>query len=291
MRQKRIIIPPAFVGGKSSLYDQFIEIGRQEGNSKSYSAELLRLLPKDLKETEIWLDKITNLWRYDYGLPFDQLPEDMLVFGTNVSLPVIYLYHSIKLADKHLTRSQLLGFVKRLEDKAKHPDVLFEMRPLLYLSKGFSPRFEVSGFGDENKTLDWSIKGKGIQLVFDVKNRSRSLIKHLEHTIPSMNKGEEKLDSPPPDPKFLFRDVEKKLVEVYPLRRIQGVWIHTDIKEKEDDLISYFRKKLDKKKTHFVILSDWKADGYILTRNWIIKIIIKKVFNIVESKRFVADDY
>ncbi len=291
MRPIKTIIPQEFVGGKSSLYEQFIRLGGQEGDLESYSVELLKLLPRDLKRTEVWLDKITNLWRYDYGLPYDQLPEDMIVYGTNVSLPVIELYHSIRLADKHLARSQLIDFINRLENKSKHVDVLFEMRPLLNLSRGFSPRFEVSGFGEENTTLDWFIKGKGIKVVFDVKNRVISLIKSLEHTIPSMNEGEKDLYSPPPDPKYLFRSVEKKLDRVSPLRRIQGAWIHTDIKEKEDDLISYFRKKLDKKKIHFVILSDWKADGYILTHNWIIKIILKKVFNIIESKRFVADDY
>jgi len=291
MGQKRIIIPPAFVGGTSSLYEQFIRIGQDEGDSESYSIELLKLLPQDLKTTKVWLDKITNLWRYEYGLPFDQLPEDMLVFGPNVYLPVNELYISIKLADQNLSRLQLLDFIKRLGDKSKHADALFEMRPLLHLSKGYVPQYEVSGFGEENTTVDWLIKGRGIKLIFDVKNRSRSLIDHLKYTIPNMNKGEEILNSPPPDPKFLFRDVEKKMVKVSPLRRIQGVWIHTDIKEKEDDLISYFNKKLDKKKTHFVILSDWKDDGYILARNRIIKSIIKKVFNIIESRRFVADDY
>lgn len=291
MREKGNFIPPQFVGGKSNLYTQFIEIGRNEGDSESDSIELLKLLPIDLKRTNVWLDKITNIWRYDYGLPLDNLPEDMIVFGTGVSLPVLELYHSIKLADKHLTRLQLMVFIKRLEDKGKHTDVLFEMRPLLYLSKGFSPKFEVPGFGDKNTTLDWFIKGKGIKLAFDVKNRTRSLIKGLESIIPRMNKGEQHLDSPPPDPKYLFRSVENKLERVSSFRRIQGVWIQTEVKEKEDDFISFFRKKLDKKKTHFVILSDWKEDGYILTRNRIIKLVIKKVFNIIESKRFVADDY
>ena len=73
--------------------------------------------------------------------------------------------------------------------------------------------------------------------------------------------------------------------------QLQGVWIHSEIKEDEEKLTAYFRHNLKRKKVHFAILSDWKDDAYVLARNRIIAFLLKRAFGLTESKRFVSNDY
>src|SRR6266852_6411281 len=124
----RVELPGAMVGNRSTMYEAFKKLAIGYGDKEAYAIELLKLLPQSLKEAPVWLDNLTNLWRYEYGLPIDRMPEEMVVVGTNMYLPVSELYCAVRIADKRLSRIQLLEFLERLSDKGKHADTLFEMR-------------------------------------------------------------------------------------------------------------------------------------------------------------------
>lgn len=96
---------------------------------------------------------------------------------------------------------------------------------------------------------------------------------------------------PASEPKDLFKSVENKLLERNYFRQLQGVWIQTQIKEHKLALDKYFFNELNPKQVHFSIISDWQEDAYILARSKLVKNILKKIFHIKESERFVTEEY
>jgi hypothetical protein len=287
----KVIVPKEFIGDESTMYEEFIRCADKCGDRKEYAIQLLKLLPKSIKEGWVWFDRVAQLWRYEYGLPYDELPQNTIISGTNVHLPVDELYSALKIADKRLTREQLLSYLQRLSDKAKHSDVVFEMRPMKNIKDSLSTNYEVSGFGRGNTTLDWQVKGRFINIVFDVKNRTKSIIDDMKKIIPDLNRGTNYISPPAPNPEDLFKSTQNKLEERCYLSQLQGVWVHTDIKEDEMKLRLYFKKTLNKRKVHFAILSDWKEDAFILARNRVIAKALKRIFCLTESGRFVTREY
>jgi hypothetical protein len=262
----RVNLPGPMVGNKSTMYEVFRKLAIEYGDKEAYCIELLKLLPRPLKEAPVWFDNLTNLWRYEYGVPLDRMPDGMMVVGTHMYLPVSELYCAIRIADRRLSRDQLLVFRDRLADKAKHADALFEMRPVRNLKPGLRASYEVLGLGVGNTTCDWQVRGNLVNVVFDVKNRRRSLVEHLKQLIPDLNKGVSHTHPTAPDPADLFKSVENKLKERCYVLQLQGVWIHSEIKEDEERLKAYFKNALNRRKVHFAILSDWKDDAYVLAR-------------------------
>lgn len=284
-------VPYEFYDYTSTVIESFKKMAISSGDSEDYAKELVRLLPQEIKETCVWHDKITNLWRYEFGSPYKDLPNNITVRGTNQFPPIKNLYVAMKNADKYLTREQLFEFINRLKDPDKHLDVLFEMRPVINISKKYRIKNEVTGLGIGNKRIDWYINTGLIRILFDVKYRIKSLIKHFEEIIPHIKAGIQSIQPSSPDPSDLFKSTEDKFIKRCGFRYLQGVWIKTEIKEDEIKLIYYFNNKLDRKKVHFAILSDWKMDAYILTRNILQKHLLKKIFKLTESKRHVSDEY
>lgn len=273
------------------MAEVFAQLSVQGGDQSAYARELFNLLSEPIKEAPVWFDNLTKLWRYEYGMPFDRLPEETVVLGTNIYFPVKDLYSAVNIANMKLRKEQLPMFLERLSDRQKHPDVLFEMRPVRDVNADLRTNYEVQGLGVGNTTLDWQVKGRLINVVFDVKNRSKSLIEHLKQIIPALNQGANTSLPIAPNPEDLFRSVENKLREQCWLVQLQGVWIHSDIKEDEDKLTHYFQNSLNKRKVHFAILFDWQNDAFILARNRIIASLLKRVFRLTSSRRFISREY
>lgn len=282
-------MPEFFIDDYSNLAERFEICSKENGIPIETVKQLLRLLPERLRVAPVWLDRITKIWKYEYGLPI-KLPEDMILVGSN-QFPVNELFKAMSIAIERLSDSQLLTYIKRLESPEKHSDVLFEMRPLAEVEKEVIAEFEVEGFGPGNTTLDWKVTGEGIIIIFDVKNRIKSFIIHMEEITPSMNRGEDRFEPNPPDPADLFKNTEKKFLPADFHNKIQGVWIHTQIKEDYGKLREYFEKSLDKDKLHFAVFSDWQKDATILARDSSIIEKLTRIFKIELSDRFTADDY
>ncbi len=284
-------IPQEMIGQNSTLLNVFQELAINEGQTKEFANTLENLLPDELKDTTVWLDRLTNKWRYYFGLPIDNLKSEYVWTGTSNHFLVINLYNVMKVAYRNLNTNQFQDYINRLKDRAKHSDVLFEMRPIISVRKIFKKYFEVQGYGIGNKTLDWRVNILGINIVFDVKNRIKSLITHLEEITPNMVVDVKSINPPAPDPNDLFKSVENKFLEKSYFKQLQGVWIQTQIKEHKSALEKYFFNDLNIKRIHFLIISDWKDDAYILARNKLLKFFLKKIFCISESERFVTDEY
>ena len=284
-------IPQSMIGEKSSLIKEFLKLALKEGDSEDFATSLEKLLPKELQTTTVWFDNFTKIWRYYYGPPIDNMQSDYYWEGTVNNLPVINLYNSLKVAYRILIKDQLVSYINRLKDPSKHIDVLFEMRPVMNVGRLFKKYFEVSGYGVGNKTIDWKINFFGLNIIFDVKNRMKSLINQLDEITPHLMANATNIIPTAPNPEDLFKSVEDKFLEKKYYIQLQGVWIQTQIKEHKSILNNYFFNELNPKKVHFLIISDWKVDAYILTRNKIVNYLIKSLFRIKESERFVTEHY
>ena len=143
----KVNMPAQLVGRTSTIVEAFIARGANRGDSRIYATELVRMLPQELKEAAVWQDRLTNLWRYEYGLPYEALPNDTVAVGTNGTSRSTSFTTLSSLGQTTISRGeQSLGFLSRMADRGKHEDVLFEMRPVLKI-KG-CPRHQVRSAGD-----------------------------------------------------------------------------------------------------------------------------------------------
>ncbi|MDD5222455.1 MAG: hypothetical protein PHE84_00565 [bacterium] len=253
------------ISEKSTLNRQFFRLADEAGDPQQLVSELFDILPNKIKEAPAFL-LITGKWHYDYGIPYINLPENTNVIGTPQWPEVKILYQSLKIAHTYLTHQQFDVFVQRLIDPAKHNDVLFEMRPLLYITKSFCPIYEVSGYGSGNKTIDWLIKPASPPFFLtEVKNREKSMIKFLHDVTPKLNRGEDFIIPPKPDPGDLFKSTLEKFKSRIDSSWLQGVWVQTQIIEDRSSVIQYFNK-IDHTILQFLIISKWGKDAFVLTR-------------------------
>jgi hypothetical protein len=284
-------IPESMIGDKSSLLNEFCELAIKEDETKEFAIMIEKLLPNEIRDTTVWFNNLNKRWEYYYGQSINNLSSSFNWVGSTNHFPVKYLYLALKIAYKNLTKEQLVEYINRLKNVQKHSDVLFEMRPLMNVGKLYKIFFEVNGYGIRNKTLDWRISILYFNIVFDVKNRLKSLINQLEEITPYLNAGANEIIPQATNPRDLFKSVEDKFLEKKYFSQLQGVWIQTQIKEKKSNLDKYFYDELNPQKIHFAILSGWKEDAYILTRNKFIKYFLKKLFHIKESERYVTENY
>ena len=148
-------VPSEFILEHSHICGVFGEIAADLGHNGQTAVQLTRILPESLRTAPVWRDRLTNLWRYDYGPPYDALPGDQLVLGTTQWPQVRSLYRGVHAAESRLGSEELSKWLARLADPTKHVDVLTEMRPVIGLAASAKVQFEVTGHGDGNKTIDW----------------------------------------------------------------------------------------------------------------------------------------
>jgi len=283
-------VPLEFILERSHIGGVFREIAAKLGHTDQRAERLTRILPESLRTAPVWRDRLTNLWRYDYGPPYDALPGGQLVLGTTQSPEVRSLYRSVHAAESRLGSEELLKWLARLPDPAKHVDVVVEMRPVVGLAASANAHFE-AGHGEGNKTIDWLVEPKaGRPLLLDVKNRITDPLDHLRQVMPAMQAGRNPGKPNAPDPSALFRNTVEKFRPESRLAQLQGVWIHTEIKQDRNRLTAYFRG-LDASRLHFAVLADWDDDATILVRDESDAPYLEKVFGVMGSSRFVADDY
>jgi len=270
----------------SNLRDMFLVFAREFSDPPETAEKIYTLLPDPIKKAVVVQDKLTNLWRYKFGEIYDRLGNKQVAIGSPQFNCVKYLYQGVKLAEKNLDGKQLEEFLGRLSNSHKHLEVLFEMRPVLSIDSSTSVSFEVLGHGAEGKTIDWLILCKNnTKVLVEVKLRHKGLVSHLKEVS---KQSEEDPKYPAPDPSDLFRSTSEKFETCKDQSILQGVWANTQVKEDKIKLFDFFRG-LDDTKIHFLILSDWKEDATVLTRNDSQKEQLRKIFKYVESDRFVGD--
>jgi hypothetical protein len=280
---KKPRVPGAFIGDLSSLTKIFKAIATNRGLTTREAITATNLIPEALRFSPCFLDKLTGIWRYDFGDPF-VLYDESLVFGTHMWLPVELLFDVLFCAYKRLTSDQLTNYLLRLGDPSRHEDLLIEFSPILRLSSEIATTYEAEGYGEGESNVDWLLSPPNSEpILLDVKNRKLDL---LDQFLEGMYGPTDAMPAPTHDTALIFRSLEKKFKPNDVESIIQGAWIRTLLKQEERELQASF-SQLDCTRIHFAILGDWKDDVYLLCDNSLIREKLLAIFNIRESNRFV----
>jgi hypothetical protein len=279
-------VPEAFVGGLAALPELFRASAKWRGMTREEVDEVVRLVPAPILELTCFLDRMTGLWRYDYGEPFHNLEGELVVFGANTYNEVDRLFEVLNCARLRLVDEDLSGFLHRLTDPSKHQNFLFEFMPIVRLDSSIKVTYEVAGYGEGNHTIDWLIRSDNVSLLLEVKNRTKDLMESLVR----FQRGERGPDGTAPapthDPSLLFRSVQPKFKPCNTSPIIQAVWVATTIKQEESELLAAFAK-LDSSRVHVAIFGDWGDDVYILANDCSAKERTLDLLGLRESQRAV----
>lgn len=273
---------PQVVEAKSDMQSCLLATAKDLGCSDEEIGKILSSAPTDLLAAECFLDKMTKLWRYEYGLPSNLPNTNQLLWGTHMWLPVRHLLEVLICAHRRLSEGKLNEYLPKLADPEKHRDHLAEMMPILRLGADIPTDFEVPGYGTGNTTVDWRIGPIDARLILlDAKNRMGDLYVMMD---------QDNVQNPPShDSALLFRSIEKKFQSADPCKNLQGGWINTQVKQERNALLAAFNK-LDGNKVHFIILGDEKEDAYILTKRPEDEIFLRKTLKMLPSERFIYDE-
>jgi hypothetical protein len=281
VRDAALIIDQVFphvVGDRGSLKDQLFRRAKEQGLSLEQATERFASVPPPLINAGAFLDKLTGLWRYEFGVPFEI--EGTLVWGAHMWSPVDCLHRAIITAKSRLSKQERSAYYARLNEPERHAVTLAEMIPGSKLSADLVAEFEVTGFGVSNSTVDWVIHAPDRRVLLDVKSRSKDFIEQM-----SRKDGSKEMPEPEHDPALLFRSLDKKLLPANPDERLQGVWIATLIQQNADALNKAFAA-LDPERVHFAILGDWEPDVHLLVRRDADREYLLDLFGATSSSRF-----
>lgn len=255
---------PHVVGDRSTLKERLLRSYLDRGISQEDTEKVLADIPAPILDAGAFLDKMTGLWRYEFGIPFTI--NGSYVWGAHMWIPVDHLDRAI--------------YYARLNDIGKHAETLAEMIPGNKISKDVASKFEASGYGIGNTTIDWVFQLPDRRVLLEVKSRSKDFIEQI-----SNERGGNAMPEPDHDPALLFQSVEKKLKPADPEKTLQGVWIGTHLQQHESKLNGAFAA-LDSTKVHFAILGDWESDIHVLVGRDQDREFLYSLFNAHPSSRF-----
>ncbi|RDE49457.1 MAG: hypothetical protein DVS81_16400 [Candidatus Accumulibacter meliphilus] len=278
MKMKIDEIFPHVVGDRCSLKDQLFQRAKEQGLSAEQANECFASVPSPLIDSGAFLDNLTGLWRYEFGVPFEI--EGTYVWGAHMWVPVDYLHRAIITANDRLSEQARSAYYTRLNEPERHAVTLTEMIPGSKLPTGVPAEFEVSGYGAGNSTVDWVVHTNSRRVLLDVKTRSRDFIEQM-----AREDGGKEMPEPEHDPALLFRSLDKKFRPENPDELLQGIWIATHIQQSVDALNKAFGA-LDPKKVHFAILGDWESDVHLLVRREADREYLLDLFGATPSTRF-----
>ena len=272
-------ILPTVVAEKSSLRERLLAEGLAVGWTREQANRLIASVPEPLISADAFLDKLTGLWRYEFGMPYDIAHGQY--WGTHMWVPVAHLFAAIRCSNERLSEQKRADYLARLADVEKHQAILVEMIPAQKVDSAIHMDFEISGFGEGNHTVDWVIHSPcGRLVLLDVKRRTMDFISQADEMAIDSSSQE-----PIHDPALLFRSIETKLLPADPTLQLQGAWICTEIKQNEERLSQAFAA-LSQDRVHFVMLGDWGSDAHVLFRRPEDLPFLLKLFRVVPSTRF-----
>lgn len=269
---------PHVVGDHGGLKNQLLQRAREQGLSVEQSIERFAGLPAPLDDAGTFLDKLTGLWRYEFGVPFEI--NKTLVWGAHMWVPVDHLHRAIVTANARLSLQERAAYYARLNDPERHAVTLAEMIPGSKVRADMPAQFEVTGLGAGNTTIDWVVHAPERRVMLDVKSRSKDFIEQM-----TREDGSKVMPEPEHDPAVLFRSLDKKFLPADPDELLQGVWIATHVQQNADVLNKAFAA-LDPAKVHFAILGDWEPDIHLLVKRAADFSYLLDLFGATQSSRF-----
>lgn len=270
---------PDVVGERASLKECLLEKIKASSQLRIDVNDFLSCVPTVLLSSGAFMDRLTKLWRYEFGVPYDLGEEE--VYGTHMWVPVNHLFAALCIAYLRLNNERRVEYLNRLASPKKHQAALVEMIPADKIDSAIPLKFEVPNLGVGNKTIDWEVgPHEDRKILLEVKKRD---IDFIEQAKAMGNSGA--VTEPDHDVELLFRSVEDKFLHSDPSVQLQGCWIVTNIKQNHS-LLSQAFEKLDPGKVHFAILGDWESDGHLLVKRKGDFEYLQNVFNLTQSSRF-----
>jgi hypothetical protein len=104
---------PQAVGGRATLRDAFIAEATNKGSSASDAELLFTLLPVRLADAACFFDRVTDLWRYEFGRPFTLSGGALL--GPHVWQPVTNLVSATRCASRLLQPLAVARWMAQLQ--------------------------------------------------------------------------------------------------------------------------------------------------------------------------------
>ena len=198
----------------------FKAIGQDRGFPSGYAERISKLIPAPIQHLPCFLDRLTGIWRYEYGAPITLPMGGGVIVGTPMFPEVERLFDVVGCAAWRLDKEKLGAYLVRLADSNHHEDVLVELAPILRLGE-VTVEHEFRGKEKGASTVDWRISAPGHPvLLLEVKNRIRDLIESFEaikHLDPH-----ETIPAPSHDHAMLFKSVLHKFKIRRPDETIQG---------------------------------------------------------------------
>ena len=269
---------PHVVGNRGVLKDQLFQRAREQGLSVEQATGRFAGIPAPLIDAGTFLDKLTGLWRYEFGVPFEI--DGTLVWGVHMWVPIDHLHRAIVTTNARLSEPERAAYYARLNDPERHAVTLAEMIPGSKVHDDLRAQFEVPGLGAGNCTIDWVVHASGRRVMIDVKSRSVDFTEQMRR-----EDGGNVMPEPEHDPALLFRSLDKKFLPANPDEQLQGVWIATHIQQNENGLKEAFAA-LDPKKIHFAILGDWAPDVHLLVQREQDRQYLLDLFGATQTDRF-----
>jgi hypothetical protein len=282
---KKLRVPDIFVGALADLSELFFAWAKRKGFGRQDAELILRLFPAPIQNLTCFLDRLTGLWRYEYGEPID-LPGGAPLFGTHMYQQADMLFDVLVRAQRLLSPDKFSKYIQRLANPEKHEDTLVEFAPVLRLNAWTELEYEAEGYAEGNKTIDWLIRTEEVSILIDVKNRTKDLLESLVRFQAGVRNPDGSMPDPTHDTMSLFRSLETKFRSRPATEFTQVAWIRTRLMQEEHELTAAFWE-LDASRVHAVLLGDFADDVYVLARDARVKQLVLTVLQSRESRRFV----
>jgi len=269
---------PQCVGGKAPLRQLLLDAAASFGMPAQKAQTLIQLLPSPLIDSPGFLDRHTNLWRYEFGEPF--ILNDQLIFGTHMLLPVNELLFATGAFAQWVPLGKRAAYLAALNCPGKHPVALAEMMPVCRLPFTLAVEYEVPGYGPGNRTVDWALQAGGRLILLDAKSRTTDFIQQAGNADQNGQ-----MLMPEHDHNLMFKSIEGKFNAADPDVQLQGVWITTHIMQNRLEIDNGFAA-LNPAKVHFALFGDWRSDISLLVRREADRKFLLDLFNVTQSQRF-----
>lgn len=280
---KRYLIPEIFRAEDSNVFTALKRVALDKSLSVEEAEKVFNLLPNSIKDAPAFKDRLTGIWRYEYGVPYTigSGTNQYFILGTDQAPKVSVLLDGIRALSQHTSYGQLLSFCKKLENREKHLDFLAELDPVMRPTMDFTADYEPNGYASGDRRIDWLIRfHDGSSCLIDVKNRIRGLIDFFDEIN---RKGKNNLSDSPPLPDGVFNSSEIKFLPAKK-GRFQGLWLLTNVYY-DDELLKETFYNLDENLMQFTVLTHFEGETRILSRKPEIKSWLIEKFCLKEMKR------
>jgi hypothetical protein len=247
----------------SHLVDAFEAEAADLGLSQPEARSLFMSLPLRVRGSPTFRWIVGSGWHYMFGAPL-HLDAGEMAMGTPQIQPVSRLVQAMVIASNHLTHTELVPFLSRLDDPARHADAVVEMAAVYRCEPSTRMRYEPEGLGYRDARIDWLLVAPfQRQFLLEIKNRIGHLAREAIRIQPGIHSGATTIPGEPRlDLDGLFKSTWEKFLPVQITDRIQGILVFVPVKVPETAFRAFFRDRLSKR-VHFAALT---SDG----RSWFI---------------------